>query len=206
MWVFHGSPSILIQDCAVSIAQIHTQENTGTESQYPCVFKDEAHETHQVDFSDFLVFTGRKWVIKKCCLWLFYTSPGLVVQPNGCKYHVIVIDYLQLSESLGSLDLRNSYHSQNQAGPLEMSSATLTAQSRLSYSSSLLRSASSWMWNTSKDGDYLVSQSNLFYCLASCTLKCWEFFMLKYTLLWFGVCPLPLVLSLHDWEESVSTQ
>lgn len=70
------------------------------------------------------------YVIKKHCLWFFYASFGLVVQPNGCKYHVIVIDNLQLSESLGSLDLRNSYCSQKQAGPLEMSSTILSAQSR----------------------------------------------------------------------------
>lgn len=70
------------------------------------------------------------YVIRKHCPWFSYTSFGLVVQPNGCKYHVIVIDNLQLFESLGPLELRNSYCSQNQAGPLEMSSTTLSAQSR----------------------------------------------------------------------------
>lgn len=95
---------------------------------------------------------------------------------------------------------KQSYCSQNQAGPLEMSSTTPFAQSRLSYSNSLLRSASNCMWNISRDRGYSTSQSKLFHCSASCTLK-FFYFMLKHNFLWFGMCPLPLVLSLDVTEK-----
>jgi len=75
-------------------------------------------------------------------------------------------------------------------------------RSRVIYSR-LHRTLSRWVLNISREGDSTTSLGNLFQC--SITLRVKKFFlMFRRNFLCFGLCPLPLVLSLGTTENSLA--
>jgi len=75
-------------------------------------------------------------------------------------------------------------------------------KARVGYSR-LPRTVSIQVFNTSKDGDSTTSLGHLFQCLTMLTVKklC---LMFKWHLLYFSLCPWPLVLSQDTTEKSLA--